>query len=122
MPKAPLMSIKWRQQRRRRFTFNPISTIQERYRLQRQRRLRRRRKEERQEDAKRRALEEKQASRIHPIYLAYTPEDIAVMTDRDLLNHLFDLYTPMSQPFWEEEADYLFRMMCAICHRMDELE
>ena len=116
MPKAPLMSNTWR--RRRRFTLNPISTIQERYRLQRQRRLRR--KEE--QAAKRRALEEKQARRIHPIYLAYTPEDIAVMTDRDLLNHLFDLYSPLSQPFWEEEADYVFRMMCAICHRMDELE
>ena len=66
--------------------------------------------------------EEEQASRIHPVYLAYTPKDIAGMTDCDLLNNLFDLYTPISQSFSEEEADYVFRMMCAICRRMDELQ
>ena len=105
----------------RRFTLKPVSTIQERFRIQRQRRLARRKKEQKQA---KRAMEEEveQASRIHPVYLAYTPKDIAGMTDCDLLNNLFDLYTPMSQSFSEEEADYVFRMMCAICRRMDELQ
>ena len=104
----------------RRFTLKPVSTIQERFRIQRQRRLARRKKEQKQ--ATRAMEEEEQASRIHPVYLAYTPKDIAGMTDCDLLNNLFDLYTPISQSFSEEEADYVFRMMCAICRRMDELQ
>ena len=114
MPKAPRLT-----RSRQRFMLNPIAAIKERYHKQRQRRLRRKKAQER---AKRAMEEQAEECRIHPIYLAYTPEDIAVMTDRDLLNHLFDLYTPMSQSFWDDEVDYLFRMMCAICRRMDELE
>ena len=106
----------------RRFTLKPVSTIQERFRIQRQRRLARRKKEREQAKRAMEEEEEEQASRIHPAYLAYTPEDIVGMTDCDLLNNLFDLYTPMSQSFSEEEADYVFRMMCAICRRMDELQ
>ena len=95
---------------------NSISVIKRRYFKKRQKRL--------QQREKKRAVvvEAETKSRIHPIYLEYTPRDIAEMTDRALLNDLFERYTPMSQSFWEEEADYLFRMMYAISNRLDELD
>ena len=121
MPKAPRLRYS-----RQRLTLNPISVVKARFHEQRQHRLHRKKEQEEKQERERRrlekAVEEDECPCINPIYLAYTPEDIAVMTDYELLNNLFDLYTPLSQPFWKEEADYLFRMMCAICQRMDELE
>ena len=97
------------------FVLKPITVIQQRYRVKRKKRLQ-------QKQQQQRKRQQEKEERIHPIYLEYTPRDIAGMTDRALLNDLFDRYTPMSQPFWNEEADYLFQMMCAIGDRLDELD
>ena len=106
MPKARRLTV----------VLKSISLIKRRYRQKRQKRLQRR-------SEKRHVVEkEEENSHIHPIYLEYTPDDIAEMTDRMLLNDLFARYTPMSQSFWDEEADYLDRMMHAISDRLDELD
>lgn len=105
MPKARRLTV----------VLKSISLIKRRYRQKRQKRLQRR-------SEKRHVVKEEENSHIHPIYLEYTPDDIAEMTDRMLLNDLFARYTPMSQSFWDEEADYLDRMMHAISDRLDELD
>lgn len=94
-------------------SLHQISVIKRRYREKREKRLQKKR-----QDMK----ENEESSHIHPIYLEYTPCDIVEMTDRVLLNDLLKRYTPMSQSFWEEEADYLDLMMHAICDRLDELD
>lgn len=43
-------------------------------------------------------------------YLRYKPEVIAHMNDKDLLINLFHLYNPSSQPWYEDELQYITLM------------
>ena len=59
-------------------------------------------------------------TKVHEEYLKYNPDDITVISDRDVLYELIDFYSPASCP-WDDEYAYLEIMLDAIRERLDML-